>query len=111
MLKFRCSVCGKLSKVGRVPAGGDGSLRYPRSHRNYDGVPCPGNWEPAEWVEVDDKKPAKARDVWMEEYKSCGCSNVTATKKEAIGYCPKHANDRRRITKLPPMPLGFVGIG
>ncbi len=41
----------------------------------------------------------KSKGTWLEEYK-CGCTNVTATKREALGYCPDHGEDRRRITKL-----------
>lgn len=36
---------------------------------------------------------------WLKEYK-CGCLHVTATRKEALGYCAKHGEDRRHIYKL-----------
>lgn len=50
--------------------------------------------------------------VWLEEYKHCGCSFVAEKKSELLGYCPKHANDRRRVIKLPkPVPCGYAGVG
>jgi len=52
------------------------------------------------------------RWLWLEEYVRCGCSNVTRTKAEALGYCPTHGTDRRRITKVPAgMELGYAGNG
>lgn len=34
---------------------------------------------------------------WFEEY-SCGCvSDIVKRKKDLIGYCGIHGNDRRRI--------------
>jgi len=47
--------------------------------------------------------------VWLEEYAGCGCSNVTLARKDAIGYCPRHATERRRIIKVPYMEPGFAG--
>lgn len=56
--------------------------------------------------------PEERLGKWLEEYKHCGCSHVAATKAELMGYCSKHANDRRRITKLPKaMPVGYAGVG
>lgn len=49
--RFRCAVCGALT-AGRVPRGGDGTLRYPRRH-SRDGEPCPGNNIEAERVDVE----------------------------------------------------------
>jgi hypothetical protein len=49
--------------------------------------------------------------VWLEEYERCGCSNVTNTKAEALGYCPRHGTDRRRITKLPNDPSDPITLG
>ena len=51
--------------------------------------------------------------VWLEEYAHCGCSNVTETKREAIGYCPKHGCDRLRITMIPNdgIELGLATVG
>ena len=49
--RFRCRECGKLT-VGRVPSGGDGSLRYPSRHRS-GGILCEGTWSEAEWVDVE----------------------------------------------------------
>ena len=45
--------------------------------------------------------------MWLEEYK-CGCTSVTRTRKEALGYCPTHGEDLRRIIRLPE-PVG-VGL-
>lgn len=36
---------------------------------------------------------------WMEEY-PCGCSNVTKSKAERLGYCPIHGVDAIRIYRL-----------
>ena len=59
---------------------------------------------------MSDKKAR--RWLWLEEYVRCGCSNVTLTKREANGYCPKHGTDKRRITKVPAgMELGYAGNG
>ena len=53
--KYRCVYCGKLTS-GRMPRLngrhlGDTSERYPRRH-DYEGKPCPGNIEHAEWVDI-----------------------------------------------------------
>jgi hypothetical protein len=55
----------------------------------------------------------KTKWVWLEEYKTCGCSNVTKSKRDAVGYCWLHGTDRRRITKVPGngMALGYAGKG
>lgn len=37
---------------------------------------------------------------WLEEY-GCGCTLVTKYKKELIGYCGIHGQDRINIYKLP----------
>jgi hypothetical protein len=35
---------------------------------------------------------------WFEEYENCGCvSETVKTKKELLGYCLKHGNNRRKI--------------
>jgi len=63
-------------------------------------------------VTRDLHKKTTVKWVWLEEYRTCGCSNVAATRKEALGYCPKHGTDRRRITKIPKamgLGLGYVG--
>lgn len=45
--------------------------------------------------------------IWLEEFK-CGCSNVTATKREALGYCPIHGEDKRHSYKLvEPVKVGM----
>ena len=36
---------------------------------------------------------------WLEEY-SCGCTYVAKLKKELIGYCGLHGNNRIHIYKL-----------
>lgn len=56
MTKFRCVVCGKLT-AGRLPRAGrhnvgDTTAMFPRRHNGDDGLPCPGNIELAEWVDV-----------------------------------------------------------
>lgn len=55
--RFKCKACDTVSD-GRRPRGGwgergDGTVIYPRRHK-VEGVACPGNIEPAEWVRVDD---------------------------------------------------------
>jgi len=57
MTKFKCIICGKLT-AGRIPRGGDGTLRYPRRHK-WNGRPCPGNYREAEWVKVDERGVAQ----------------------------------------------------
>lgn len=56
--RFKCVVCGKLTVGGRLPREGrlpgDGSERYPRRHIGSDGLPCAGNTQHAEWVDVND---------------------------------------------------------
>jgi len=52
--------------------------------------------------------------VWYEEYKQCGCSFVDADRTKLPGYCPKHANDKRRRLRLPaknfqPEDYGYAG--
>jgi hypothetical protein len=43
-LYVQCAHCGKVTKGGRKPRGGDGSLVYPRLHIN--GMrDCPGSFE------------------------------------------------------------------
>lgn len=54
---FRCVVCGKLTKGGRLPnAGwgrkGDGTFRYPRRHKQLDGERCKGSFIDADWVDA-----------------------------------------------------------
>jgi DNA polymerase bacteriophage-type len=45
-------------------------------------------------------KPRKVGG-WFEEYE-CGCiSDPVRTKKECVGYCPKHGNDTRRVHPAP----------
>ena len=54
--EFKCIVCGKLT-AGRIPRdeshhAGDLTARFPRRHKDHDGIPCPGNIQEAEWVNV-----------------------------------------------------------
>ena len=49
----------------------------------------------------------KRKFVWLEEFK-CGCSNIVKVRKDAIGYCPIHGEDRRRITHVPEIEEGYV---
>ena len=59
---------------------------------------------------TDTQSKTHRKWLWLEEYQGCGCSNMTATKREALGYCPKHGTGRRRITKIPNngMEVGFA---
>ncbi len=54
--RFRCTVCGKLTIGGRLPATkwakGDGTYRYPRRHK-IDGKYCKGCYLEADWVDVN----------------------------------------------------------
>lgn len=57
--RFMCPECGKLT-AGRMPrdshgSPGDGTLRFPRRHKDKSGNACPGNIAEAEWIDVDDK--------------------------------------------------------
>lgn len=58
--RFKCVVCGKLT-AGRIPRlhsrhKGDLTARFPRRHNNpKTGRPCDGNWQEAEWVDIDEK--------------------------------------------------------
>ena len=49
--QYQCPVCGKVSD-GRRPKGGDLTLIYPRRH-DFNGRPCPGNIQSANWLEVE----------------------------------------------------------
>ncbi len=52
------------------------------------------------------------RNAWLEEYRACGCTFMARTKRELLGYCQKHGNDRRRITRMPcaaDMEMGHAG--
>lgn len=44
------------------------------------------------------------RIQWIEEY-NCGCSQVEDRKKDLLGYCGIHGNERKRVTKMP-VPKG-----
>jgi hypothetical protein len=53
--RFKCVVCGKLTG-GRLTARGwlsDRSERFPRRHNGPNGRFCEGNFEFAEWIDVD----------------------------------------------------------
>jgi len=36
---------------------------------------------------------------WIEEY-NCGCSQVENRKKDLLGYCGIHGDERKRLHKL-----------
>lgn len=36
---------------------------------------------------------------WIEEY-NCGCSLVEDRKKDLLGYCGIHGNERKKVTKV-----------
>jgi len=40
------------------------------------------------------------RYQWLAEYR-CGCAEVQSRKKDLVGYCGKHGDEPKRITKLP----------
>lgn len=51
--------------------------------------------------------------VWMEEYKTCSCSQIERKKSDLLGYCSRHGHNRRYVVKLPAAEfsddnLGFV---
>lgn len=55
--RFRCSLCDKDTKRGRLPnAGwgnrGDGTFRYPRRHNRTDGQRCKGSFMEALWIDA-----------------------------------------------------------
>jgi len=44
---------------------------------------------------------------WFEEYK-CGCvSEIVRTKKELLGYCKSHGDDRRHAHHVHPNLAAF----
>jgi len=52
---------------------------------------------------------SKRKWLWLEEFK-CGCTNVIKTKREALGYCPVHGQDRRRIILIrKKLGNGYAG--
>jgi hypothetical protein len=51
----------------------------------------------------------KRKWSWLEEYAGCRCSNVTRTKRTALGYCPTHGGEWKRLTLIPgDMEVGYV---
>jgi hypothetical protein len=55
------------------------------------------------------KEPKNPTKGWWEEY-DCGCvSKTVRTKRELLGYCPKHGGSRRRV--WPENIQKFLGIG
>lgn len=58
------------------------------------------------WWDREIEKPftewmvEKENGRWLEEYNSCGCSNVQRLKRELPGYCPIHGNSRKNIYHL-----------
>ena len=54
-----------------------------------------------------------SKSVYMEEYKHCSCTQMEYKKSDLMGYCRRHANDRKYVIKLPAgvipeSDLGFV---
>ena len=46
---------------------------------------------------------------WIEEY-NCGCSQVENRKKDLLGYCGIHGDERKKVTKIvveKRLPLGL----
>ena len=39
--------------------------------------------------------------VYMEEYKTCSCTQIERRKSDLLGYCSRHGTDKKRVTKLP----------
>ncbi len=51
--------------------------------------------------------------VYMEEYKTCSCTQIERRKSDLQGYCHRHGTSKKRIVKLPDdnleeSDLGFV---
>lgn len=47
----------------------------------------------------------RGRLWWWEEYR-CGCvSPSVRTKRELVGYCPRHGDDRRHVHRDRPPKL------
>jgi len=42
---------------------------------------------------------APGMGTWLEEYK-CGCTSVTKSSTQALGYCPTHGADRISLLRL-----------
>lgn len=61
------------------------------------GMPLRGNY----------RDPIEARRMkYFEEYR-CGCvSESVRRKKDLLGYCAKHGEERIRIHREPPTPAG-----
>lgn len=47
--------------------------------------------------------------MWLEEYRHCGCTFLARVRRELLGYCEKHGNDRRRVHRLPFDPSVTFG--
>ena len=43
---------------------------------------------------MKDKKKENDIENWIEDYKKCGCSSGAKRKKDLLGYCKIHGNDR-----------------
>ena len=49
--------------------------------------------------------------VYMEEYKTCSCSQIEYKRSDLLGYCRRHFHDRRRVTKLPAETFDKADLG
>ena len=51
--------------------------------------------------------------AWMEEYKRCHCTVVARIKRDLLGYCPRHLEDRmHKPIRVPDeWPTGYAGNG
>lgn len=47
--------------------------------------------------------------AWMEEYEKCGCTFLMTKKRELLGYCREHGNNRRRVWKVPFQSGELIG--
>ena len=56
------------------------------------------------------KNKSKKLFWWLEEYQHCSCSTVAKTREELLGYCPRHATDKKYRIRVPAgsIDLGFV---
>ena len=48
---------------------------------------------------MENKTTTKEKGKWLEEYE-CGCTFVAKKKKELIGYCSYHGENRINLYKL-----------
>ncbi len=46
--------------------------------------------------------------IWIEGY-NCGCSSDAPLKRELLGYCKHHGNERRELYHVPDAPEQVEG--